>query len=86
MWEEPCISGQNGSGTVFFSGCNLRCVFCQNYKISQGASYGKEISIKELAEIFICSQKDNVHNINLVSPTSYIYHIKDAIILASFFA
>lgn len=82
MWEEPCISGKNGSGTVFFSGCNLKCVFCQNYKISQCESTGKEVSIEELAEIFVCSQKERVHNINLVSPTSYIYHIKEAINLA----
>ena len=82
MWEEPCISGKNGSGTVFFSGCNLKCVFCQNYKISQEKSTGKEVSTEELAEIFLFSQKDDVHNINLVSPTSYIYHIKEAINLA----
>ncbi len=77
-WEEPCISGTNGSGTVFFSGCNLNCVFCQNYKISQ-KHFGKEISIERLAEIFLKLQNKNVHNINLVSPTPYVPQIIEAI-------
>ena len=80
-FEEPCISGKNGSGTVFFSNCNLNCVFCQNYEISQ-LGKGKEISIEELADIFIKQQNKNVHNINLVTPTMYIYQIIEAIKLA----
>lgn len=70
MWEEPCISGSNGSGTVFFSGCNLRCVYCQNYEISHGC-FGKEISDKHLMEIFDRLIESGVHNINLVNPTHY---------------
>ena len=80
-FEEPCISGTNGSGTVFFSNCNLNCVFCQNYKISQEGR-GKEISIEELAEIFIEQQNKKVENINLVTPTMYVYHIIEAIKIA----
>lgn len=81
MWEEPCISGTNGSGTVFFSGCNLRCKFCQNHEISQN-NFGKEISIERLAEIFLELQSQNVHNINLVSPTPYVPQIKQALEIA----
>lgn len=81
MWEEPCISGTNGSGTVFFSGCNFRCVFCQNYDISQN-EFGKEIATNRLAEIFLELQAKNVHNINLVSPTPYVYQIIDAVKIA----
>lgn len=80
-WEEPCISGTNGSGTVFFSGCNFKCVFCQNHNISQ-KGFGKEISVKRLSEIFLELQEKNVHNINLVSPTPYVYQIIDAVSLA----
>lgn len=80
-FEEPCISGTNGSGTVFFSNCNLKCVFCQNYKISQ-QGLGKEISIEELADIFIEQQNKKVENINLVTPKMYIYHIIEAIKIA----
>ncbi len=80
-YEEPCISGENGSGTVFFSNCNLNCVFCQNYEISQQGN-GKEITIEELAEIFIEQQEKNAENINLVTPTMYVYHIIEAIKLA----
>ena len=80
-FEEPCISGTNGSGTVFFSNCNLKCVFCQNYKISQ-EEIGKEISIEELANIFINEQNKKVENINLVTPTMYVYHIIEAIKIA----
>lgn len=80
-FEEPCISGEKGSGTIFFSNCNLRCVFCQNYKISQ-EGIGKEISIEELAKIFIEEQNKNVQNINLVTPTMYVYHIIEAIKIA----
>lgn len=80
-YEEPCISGENGSGTVFFSNCNLNCVFCQNYEISQ-KGWGKEISIERLAEIFLKQQSKNVENINLVTPTSYVIQIIEAIKLA----
>lgn len=81
MWEEPCISGTKGSGTVFFSHCNLKCVFCQNFDISQ-QDFGKEISIEELAEIFIKQQNKGVHNINMVSPTQYLIQVKQAVSLA----
>ena len=80
-FEEPCISGENGSGTVFFSNCNLNCVFCQNYEISQ-QGVGKEISIEDLADIFIDQQNKHAENINLVTPTMYIYQIIEAIKIA----
>lgn len=80
-FEEPCISGKRGSGTIFFSNCNLNCIYCQNYEISQ-LGKGKEISIKELSEIFIEQQKRNVENINLVTPTSYVPQIIEAIKVA----
>lgn len=80
-FEEPCISGEKGSGTIFFSNCNLKCVFCQNYRISQ-EGLGREISIDELAKIFIDEQNKNVQNINLVTPTMYVYHIIEAIKIA----
>ena len=80
-WEEPCISGTRGSGTVFFSGCNLKCVFCQNHQISH-ENFGKEITINRLAEIFIELQNQKVHNINLVSPTPYVPQIIEAIKIA----
>ena len=69
-WEEPCISGKNGSGTVFFSGCNLRCVYCQNYPISHGC-FGTRISDKRLTEIFDSLIEQGAENINLVNPTHY---------------
>ena len=80
-FEEPCISGINGSGTVFFSNCNLNCIFCQNYEISQ-LGRGKEISTNELADIFLKQQEKNVENINLVTPTSYVLQIIEAIQIA----
>lgn len=80
-FEEPCISGENGSGTVFFSNCNLNCVYCQNYEISQQGK-GKEITIEELAKIFLEQQSKNVENINLVTPTSYTFQIIEAIKIA----
>lgn len=80
-FEEPCISGNNGSGTIFFSNCNLNCVFCQNYEISQEGR-GKEISIQELADIFIMQQERQVNNINLVTPTTYVPQIIEAIKIA----
>ncbi len=69
-WEEPCISGKKGSGTVFFSGCPLKCVYCQNSSISDGC-FGKEISEKRLIEIFKELEAQGANNINLVSPTHY---------------
>ena len=80
-FEEPCISGKNGSGTVFFSNCNMNCVFCQNYEISQ-LGKGREITIEELANIFLKQQEKDVENINLVTPTSYAYQIMEAIKIA----
>lgn len=80
-FEEPCISGKHGSGTVFFSNCNLNCVYCQNYEISQKGK-GKEISIEELANIFIEQQNRHAENINLVTPTSYTIQIIEAIKIA----
>ncbi len=71
MWEEPCISGTNGSGTVFFSGCVLKCVFCQNYKIST-ENYGKELTPLQLADCYKRLEQQGVHNINLVSPTHFV--------------
>lgn len=68
FWEEPCVSGKNGSGTVFFSHCNLKCVFCQNHLISQEFN-GKTISVERLAEIFLELEKQGANNINLVTPT-----------------
>ena len=82
LWEEPCISGTKGSGAIFFTGCNLRCLFCQNYKISREACKGEEISEEDLANIFLEKQKEGVHNINLVSPTSYTEYIRNSIIIA----
>lgn len=80
QWEEPIISGENGSGTVFFSNCNLRCLFCQNKKISTDRnSYGKEISNDKLKEIFLKLQDLGAHNINLVTPTHYVPQIIDVL-------
>ncbi len=74
-WEEPCVSGENGSGTVFFSGCTLRCVFCQNRAISRGKA-GKHISEDRLTEIFLELQEKGAHNINLVTPDHYCREIE----------
>lgn len=74
FWEEPCISGTKGSGTVFFSGCSLHCVFCQNEEISRGLA-GKEISKERLTEIFLELQEKGANNINLVTPGQYVPHI-----------
>jgi putative pyruvate formate lyase activating enzyme len=79
MWEEPCISGTAGSGTVFFSGCNLKCIYCQNFDISQ-KNYGKGISIERLQEIFIELIDKGAHNINLVNPSHYTAAIRQALI------
>lgn len=80
-WEEPPISGTKGSGTVFFSHCNLNCVFCQNHTISV-EGFGKTLTIENLADVFLSQQKKCVHNINLVSPTHFIPQLKQAILLA----
>ena len=79
--EEPCITGTRGSGTVFFSGCNLRCVFCQNHEISRGKQ-GKPVSVSRLRDIFHELQDQGVHNINLVTPSHYAHAIAEALELA----
>ena len=81
MWEEPCISGKNGSGTIFFSGCNLRCIFCQNYYISE-MNNGYLISTKEFADICLNLQEKGATNINLVTPTHFVPLIIDGLLLA----
>ena len=81
MWEEPCISGTNGSGTVFFSGCSLGCVYCQNHNIAAGKA-GKIITPERLGEIFIELQNKGAHNINLVTPGHFIPQIVDAVNLS----
>ena len=78
LWEEPCISGEKGAGTVFFSGCNLGCVYCQNYEISHG-DVGKTISKERLCEIFGELKDKGAHNINLVNPTHYADAIADVL-------
>ena len=80
-FEEPCISGKNGSGTVFFTNCNLACKYCQNYEISQFQK-GKEITVEHLAEIFLKQKQRGANNINLVTPTSYVYQIIEALDIA----
>lgn len=74
LWEEPCITGKNGSGTVFFSGCSLRCVFCQNHNIALGRS-GQHITLDRLCHIFLELQEKGAHNINLVTPTHFVPQI-----------
>lgn len=81
MWEEPCISGQKGSGAVFFSGCNLRCIYCQNYEIAQGKK-GEPVTIKRLAEIFLELQDKGAANINLVTPDHYVVQMAEAVLQA----
>lgn len=81
MWEEPCISGQTGSGAVFFSGCNMGCVFCQNHTISKGFT-GKTISPLQLSDSFLRLQEKNACNINLVTPTHFIPQILEALEIA----
>lgn len=77
-WEEPPISGTNGSGAIFFSGCTLRCCFCQNYQIS-AEGFGKEISVTELCDIMVRLQEQGAHNINLVTPTQFADKIAAAL-------
>lgn len=81
MWEEPCISGAEGSGAIFFTGCVLRCVFCQNHNIADG-SVGKVVSVERLAEIMLELQAKKANNINLVTPTHFVLQIADAIRIA----
>lgn len=78
FWEEPCLSGKNGAGTVFFSHCNMKCVYCQNYRISTRGA-GHEVSIGELAEIFLDLQSRGANNIDLVTPTHYALDIAEAV-------
>lgn len=78
MWEEPCLSGDRGSGTVFFTGCPLGCVFCQNYNIADGTN-GAEVSPTELTDIFLKLQDMGAHNINLVTPTHFVPAIVPAL-------
>ncbi len=81
FWEEPCISGERGSGAVFFSGCPLKCVYCQNYDIANNKA-GKEITTERLAEIFTELKEKGAHNINLVTPTHYTPEIINALSIA----
>ena len=81
FWEEPCISGEKGSGTVFFSGCPLRCCYCQNHEISAG-NYGKEISVGRLSGIFLELQEQGANNINLVTAGHYLPWVLEALDLA----
>lgn len=81
QWEEPCISGTNGSGAIFFSGCVLRCVFCQNRQIS-AEGYGKTVTPEDLAGMMLRLQKEGAHNIDLVTPTQFAEGIRSALIMA----
>lgn len=81
MWEEPCISGETGSGTIFFSGCNLKCIFCQNREISTKL-VGKEVTIEEFSKICLTLQRKGASNINLVTPTHFVPLIIEGIKLA----
>ncbi|MBD5459117.1 MAG: radical SAM protein [Lachnospiraceae bacterium] len=81
MWEEPCISGRNGSGTIFFSGCNLRCVYCQNHEIAAGKR-GKPVTVGRLAEIFLELQEKGAANINLVTPDHFVTEAAEAVLTA----
>ena len=78
MWEEPCISGRNGSGAVFFSGCGLQCVFCQNHAIASGKA-GREISVERLGEIFLKLQAAGANNINLVTACQFVPQVIEAL-------
>lgn len=81
MWEEPCISGTRGSGTVFLSGCTLGCVYCQNHEISRGG-VGKTVTAERLAKIFLELQEQGAHNINLVTATPFLPHVYAALDIA----
>ena len=78
MWEEPCISGVEGSGTVFFSGCPLKCVYCQNQSIALG-SKGRELTVLQLSRLFLLLQEKGANNINLVTPTHFVPQIAEAL-------
>lgn len=80
-FEEPCLSGERGSGTIFFSGCNLRCLFCQNFEISHGGK-GLEVSEKQLVSLMLYLQDSGAHNINLVTPSNYMNLLKDMLKIA----
>lgn len=80
-FEEPCLSGERGSGTIFFSGCNLRCLFCQNFEISHGEK-GLEVSEKQLVSLMLYLQDSGAHNINLVTPSNYTNLLKDTLKIA----
>lgn len=80
MWEEPCISGTKGSGTIFFAGCNLQCIYCQNAAISRNGSAGKAIDADGLRQLFQRLKKQGVHNINLVTPTHFLPVIRQALL------
>lgn len=80
-FEEPCLSGEIGSGTIFFSGCNLRCLFCQNFEISHGGK-GLEVSEKQLVSLMLYLQDSGAHNINLVTPSNYTNLLKDTLKIA----
>ena len=80
-FEEPCLSGERGSGTIFFSGCNLRCLFCQNYEISHEGK-GLEVSESELVSLMLYLQKIGAHNVNLVTPSNYTNFLKDTLKVA----
>lgn len=80
-FEEPCLSGERGSGTIFFSGCNLRCLFCQNFEISHGGK-GLEVSEKQLVSLLLYLQDSGAHNINLVTPSNYTNLLKDTLKIA----
>ena len=80
-WEEPCITGKFGSGTVFFSGCSLKCVFCQNHNIAD-SSVGRAFTIEELAEAFLRLQEGKASNVNLVTAGHFVEQIVPAIRLA----
>lgn len=82
FWEEPCISGEKGSGTIFFSHCSLQCVFCQNYRLSHDHPLGEEITISQFADICLDLQEQGANNINLVTPTHYVPWIVEGIKLA----
>lgn len=82
MWEEPCISGESGSGTVFFCGCSLRCVYCQNYGIASSVELGKSVDENRLSEIFLELQASGANNINLVTATHYVPHVVEAVKIA----
>ena len=82
MGEENCLRGRNGSGTIFFCGCSLRCVFCQNYEISHTAQ-GEEVTAAQLAEMMLSLQQAGCHNINLVTPDHFVPQILEALVVAA---